>query len=329
MTLTFLLTDIEARPACGRKSTTRRWREADFLEPDRARSPLRARDDPSQGDTEDRGPPGDGTRLPSRNESLSTPLGVLQVCPTCSPDHCSRPCGLIRTARPSRSDRERSRVATCSRWCAGWPPRCATPTWARAKALDAAGNAEAAAGSAHQHGVDPVSAALLAIDGVVARAVVVLLLRQPPPQPSRPPSWPSRATGYRHDRTLAGDRRAHRHARRRYDDWVPTLAGGLACAATTSLARRLGSARAGPVADHGGGHLAPEAMAAYGESLAILERVVVAPAVGRFYPTEPAGREAGSGTRIQCGQAIGQVASQRVSTPVCIPSRAASWGCWP
>jgi hypothetical protein len=110
---------------------------------------------------------------------------------------------------------------------------------------------------------------------------------------------------------------------------VPTLAGGLACAATTSLARRLGSARAGLVADHGGGHLAPEAMAAYGESLAILERVVVAPAVGRFYPTEPAGREAGSGTRIQCGQAIGQVASQRVSTPVCIPSRAASWGCWP
>jgi hypothetical protein len=34
-------------------------------------------------------------------------------------------------------------------------------------------------------------------------------------------------------------------------------------------------------------------------SLAILERVVVAPAVGRFYPTELAGREAGSGTRIQ------------------------------
>jgi hypothetical protein len=41
--------------------------------------------------------------------------------------------------------------------------------------------------------------------------------------------------------------------------------------------------------------------------------------VGRFYPTELAGREAGSGTRIQCGQAIGQVASQRVSTPVCSP----------
>jgi methionine-rich copper-binding protein CopC len=53
---------------------------------------------------------------------------------------------------------------------------------------DAAGNAEVAAGSAHQHGVDPVSAALLAIDGVVALAVVVLLLRRPPPQPSRPPS---------------------------------------------------------------------------------------------------------------------------------------------
>jgi hypothetical protein len=48
------------------------------------------------------------------------------------------------------------------------------------------------------------------------------------------------------------------------------------------------------VADHGGSHLAPEAMAAYGESLAILERVVVAPAVG-------------------------QVDSQRVSTLVCSP----------
>jgi hypothetical protein len=100
---------------------------------------------------------------------------------------------------------------------------------------------------------------------------------------------------------------------------VPTLARGLACAATTSLARRLGSGQAGPVADHGGSHLAPEAMAAYGESLAILERVVVALDVGRFYPTELAGREAGSGTRIQCGQAIGQVDSQRVSTPVCSP----------
>jgi hypothetical protein len=61
-----------------------------------------------------------------------------------------------------------------------------------------------------------------------------------------------------------------------------------------TLARRLGSAQAGPVADHGGSHLAPEAMAAYGESLAILERVVVAPAVG-------------------------QVDSQRVSTLVCSP----------
>jgi methionine-rich copper-binding protein CopC len=52
---------------------------------------------------------------------------------------------------------------------------------------NAAGNAEVAAGSAHQHGVDPVSATLLAVDGVVALAVVVLLLRRPPPQPSRPP----------------------------------------------------------------------------------------------------------------------------------------------
>jgi methionine-rich copper-binding protein CopC len=53
---------------------------------------------------------------------------------------------------------------------------------------DAAGNAAVAAGSAHQHGVDPVSAALLAIDGIVALAVIVLLLRRPPPQPSGPPS---------------------------------------------------------------------------------------------------------------------------------------------
>jgi hypothetical protein len=71
--------------------------------------------------------------------------------------------------------------------------------------------------------------------------------------------------------------------------------GGLACAATTSLARRLGCAQAGPVADHGGSHLAPEAMAAYGESLAILERVVVAPAVGRFYPD----RTRRSGSRLR------------------------------
>jgi methionine-rich copper-binding protein CopC len=61
-------------------------------------------------------------------------------------------------------------------------------TDADAAKADAAGNAEVAAGSAHQHGVDPVSAALLAIDGVVALAVVVLLLRRPPPLPSRPPS---------------------------------------------------------------------------------------------------------------------------------------------
>lgn len=100
---------------------------------------------------------------------------------------------------------------------------------------------------------------------------------------------------------------------------MPTLARGLACPATTSLARRLGCAQAGPVADHGGSHLASEAMAVYGESLAFLERVVVAPAVGRFYPDRLAGREAGAGTRIQCGQAIGQVDSQRVSTPVCSP----------
>ena len=50
--------------------------------------------------------------------------------------------------------------------------------------------AEDAAGSAHQHGVDPVSAALLAIDGVVGLAVVVLLLLRPPPQPPTPASGP-------------------------------------------------------------------------------------------------------------------------------------------
>jgi methionine-rich copper-binding protein CopC len=61
-------------------------------------------------------------------------------------------------------------------------------TAADAAKADAAGNAEVAAGPAHQHGVDPVSAALLAIDGVVALAVVVLLLLRPPPQPSGPPS---------------------------------------------------------------------------------------------------------------------------------------------
>jgi methionine-rich copper-binding protein CopC len=66
-------------------------------------------------------------------------------------------------------------------------PGAATDAGAAAK-TDAAGNAEAAAGSAHQHGVDPVSAALLAVDGVVALAVVVLLLCRPPPQPSGPPS---------------------------------------------------------------------------------------------------------------------------------------------
>jgi biotin carboxyl carrier protein len=103
------------------------------------------------------------------------------------------------------------------------------------------------------------------------------------------------------------------------DERVPTLARGLACAARTSLARRLGCAQAGPVADGGGSHLASEAMAAYGESLAIPERVVVAPAIGRFYPAQLGGRGPGTGARIRCGQAIGQVNSQRVSTPVCSP----------
>jgi hypothetical protein len=60
-----------------------------------------------------------------------------------------------------------------------------TSTDPAAKA-DAGGNAAVTAGSGHQHGVDPVSAALLAIDGVVALAVVVLLLLRPPPQPPTP-----------------------------------------------------------------------------------------------------------------------------------------------
>jgi hypothetical protein len=64
-----------------------------------------------------------------------------------------------------------------------------TSTDPAAKA-DAAEDAEDAAGSAHQHGVDPVSATLLAIDGVVGLAVVVLLLLRPPPQPPTPASGP-------------------------------------------------------------------------------------------------------------------------------------------
>ena len=41
---------------------------------------------------------------------------------------------------------------------------------------------DSAAGSAHQHRIDPISAGLLAIDGIVALAVVVLLLRRPRPR---------------------------------------------------------------------------------------------------------------------------------------------------
>jgi hypothetical protein len=78
--------------------------------------------------------------------------------------------GVSSAQRPPSPDRATARTST-----------------APAATADAAGNA-AVAGSAHQHGVDPVSAALLAIDGVVALAVVVLLLRRPPPPPSRPPS---------------------------------------------------------------------------------------------------------------------------------------------
>lgn len=38
--------------------------------------------------------------------------------------------------------------------------------------------------SGHEHGIDPLSAALLAIDGVVGLAAVVLLLRRPPAVPA-------------------------------------------------------------------------------------------------------------------------------------------------
>ena len=36
----------------------------------------------------------------------------------------------------------------------------------------------------HRHGVDPISAALLVVDGMVALAAVVLLIRRPRPRPS-------------------------------------------------------------------------------------------------------------------------------------------------
>jgi hypothetical protein len=38
---------------------------------------------------------------------------------------------------------------------------------------------DAGVGSAHRHGVDPLGAALLVLDGVVALAAVVLLMRRP------------------------------------------------------------------------------------------------------------------------------------------------------
>jgi methionine-rich copper-binding protein CopC len=44
---------------------------------------------------------------------------------------------------------------------------------------DAAGRAAPAAASAHEHDIDPVSAGLLAVDGIAALAVVVLLMRRP------------------------------------------------------------------------------------------------------------------------------------------------------
>jgi hypothetical protein len=88
----------------------------------------------------------------------------------------------------SSAQRPPSRGLAAGPCSAREPSTVDAATDAAAAKADAAGNAEVAAGSAHQHGVDPVSAALLAIDGVVALAVVVLLLRRPPPQPPRPPS---------------------------------------------------------------------------------------------------------------------------------------------
>jgi len=49
----------------------------------------------------------------------------------------------------------------------------------------AANTNDAVAGSTHQHGVDPISAALLALDGIVALAALVLLMRRPN-RPGRP-----------------------------------------------------------------------------------------------------------------------------------------------
>jgi methionine-rich copper-binding protein CopC len=42
---------------------------------------------------------------------------------------------------------------------------------------------DAVAGSTHQHGIDPISAATLVLDGVVAFAAIVLLVLRPRPRP--------------------------------------------------------------------------------------------------------------------------------------------------
>jgi biotin carboxyl carrier protein len=64
---------------------------------------------------------------------------------------------------------------------------------------------------------------------------------------------------------------------------------------------------------------ASEAAAVHGETLAILERVVVAPTDGRFRPLTTADGSLGLGATIRCGQTIGHVDSLRASTPVCSP----------
>jgi methionine-rich copper-binding protein CopC len=61
-----------------------------------------------------------------------------------------------------------------------------------------ASGADGTAGSAHGHGVDPASAVLLALDGVVVLGAALLLMRRPArrrvaptrPRPSRPPGRP-------------------------------------------------------------------------------------------------------------------------------------------
>ena len=157
MTLTFLLTDIEARPACGRKSTTRRWREADFL----GRIALGRRFGPGMTQprrhrrswtTGRRQPAAISKRIPQHAVRRTTGVPDLFPGPVlaslrANPD---RPAFEIGPRTVSRGDL----LAMVRRLAAV----LRDAGLGRVKASDAAGNAEVAAGSAHQHGVDPVSA---------------------------------------------------------------------------------------------------------------------------------------------------------------------------